>query len=169
MATGGCFVFGRQVAAHWRTPAARRAARRWAAASAEGAIARLTRELAGFRAEAAAMGTPGVVLRLAAAAPALADLCCGRPVAPAARLRRNVALHAAGLPRPDAPAVEWRRAQRGPRLGGSIAVAKLDADMTQNAKDREEATNIRNKELAMFTHGTTPTPYFYDRFWEVCF
>ncbi len=64
---------------------------------------------------------PGVQERLAAAAPALADLDRRRPVAPAARLRCNVALHAVGLPSPSAPLAAWRQAQRGPRLGASAA------------------------------------------------
>ena len=55
--------------------------------------------------------------RLLAAAPALAALCCGRQAAPAERLRRNVALYAAGLPSPDALLAAWRHGQLGPRLG----------------------------------------------------
>ena len=84
----------------WRPPAERRAARRRAAASADAAIARLSRLLAVERSAAAACRVPGVSARLQAAAPALADLCSGRPVAPVARLQRNVALHAALLPVP---------------------------------------------------------------------
>ena len=87
----------------WRRPADRRCARRRAAAAADGAIARLSRLLADERAAAVAWGVPGVRERLQAAAPALPALCSGRPVAPTARLRRNVALHAGMLPRLDAP------------------------------------------------------------------
>jgi hypothetical protein len=85
--------------------------------SAERAIFRLTRQLAEARAEAAAWCFPGVAERLRAAAPALAGLCGGRPVAGSLKLRRNVAMHAAVVPSPDAPLAAWRRAQRGPRLG----------------------------------------------------
>ena len=102
-----------------RSPAERRAARRGARASADGAIARLSQQLAELQAVASALGAPGVRERLAAASPALAALCCGLPVAPAARLRRNVAMHAAALPSAHAPQAEWRRAQRGPRLGSA--------------------------------------------------
>jgi hypothetical protein len=107
----------------WRRSAERRAARRRAAAS-EGAIARLSRLLAAERAAAAAWEVPGVGERLLAAAPALADLCCGLPVAPARRLQRNVALHAATLPGRGAPLAAWRQAQRGPRLGGVQLVGR---------------------------------------------
>jgi hypothetical protein len=101
----------------WKRNAERRAARRRAAASADGAIARLTRQLEEMRAAAVVLGAPGVAARLQAAAPALASLCHGVPVAPADRLQRNVALHAAQLPGPGAPMAAWRAAQRGPRLG----------------------------------------------------
>ena len=101
----------------WRSLADRRAARRRAVASADGAIRRLTRQLAEMQALAAALDEPGVRERLAAAAPALADLCGGRPVTPAARLRRNVAMHAAAMPNANAPLAAWRRAQHGQRLG----------------------------------------------------
>ena len=119
-AAGGRPGFGRPCAAERRTPAERRAARRRAAASADGAIARLSRLLAEERAAAAAWGSPGVRERLQAAAPALADLCRGRPVAPAARLHRNVAMHAAVLLQRGAPLSVWRQAQRGPRLEAVI-------------------------------------------------
>ncbi len=64
-----------------RRPAERRAARRRAASSADGAIARLSRLLAKERTVAVAWGVPGVRERLHAAAPALAALCNGGPVA----------------------------------------------------------------------------------------
>ena len=125
MATGGRWV--RPCAAEWRTPAERRAARRWAVASADGAIRRLSRRLSELRAAAAAFCVPGVRERLAAAAPALADLCRGQPATSAARLRRNVALHAVELPGPSAPLAAWRKAQRGPRLGACAAGVVVDA------------------------------------------
>ena len=107
-------------AGSWRRPAEQRAARRRAAASAEGAIRRLSNLLAVEREAALAWGAPGVRQRLRAAAPALAALCSGGSVAPAARLQRNVALHAAVLPRLGAPIAAWRAAQKGPRLGDSF-------------------------------------------------
>ncbi len=91
--------------------------------SAEGAIARLSRLLDEERAAAEAWGVPGVRERLQAAAPALAALCRGGPVAPAAWLQRSVALHAARLPGPGAPLAAWQQAQRGPRLGAALAAA----------------------------------------------
>lgn len=70
-----------------------------------------------------------------AAAPALADLVRGLPVVPVARLQRNVALHAATLPRPGSPAAAWRQAQHGPRLGagtsGGMVTGLLRAPIIQ--------------------------------------
>ncbi len=117
--------FGRPRAAGRRTPAERRAARRRAAASADGAIARMGLQLAEMRAAATELAAPGVRECLAAAAPALVDLCGERTVAPAARPRRNVAVHAAGLPSPGAPCAAWRSAQRGPRLGAAAETAHV--------------------------------------------
>lgn len=105
----------------WRQPAERRAARKRAAAAADGLIARLSRELAEARAAAGAWAEPVVRARFLAAAPAMADLCGGRAVQPEARLRRNVAMHAAVLPQQGAPTRAWRQAQKGPRLGASVS------------------------------------------------
>jgi hypothetical protein len=69
-----------------------------------------------------ALCVPGVRERLRVAAPAMAKLCQGVEVPAATQLRRNVALHSAQLPKADAPLLSWRRAQRGPRLGGAAAV-----------------------------------------------
>eukprot|EP00969_Alexandrium_andersonii_P049948 2192463-Alexandrium_andersonii.AAC.1 len=68
-----------------RTPAARRAAQRWARCSAERLIAKL--RISGLL-------TGAVACRLAAAAPAVSALAGGRAPTHLQRLRRNVALHA---------------------------------------------------------------------------
>ena len=132
-----------------RSPAERREARRRAAASAAGAIARLSRQLAEEEAVAAALGVPDVYERLKSVAPALAELCQGRQVQAAWRLRRNVALHSATLPKPAAPLAEWRRAQHGLRLeaslqqlsvvGKQVAMDKLDARAVKDAAAVEAA------------------------------
>ena len=84
--------------------------------------------------------------RLQAAAPALAALCCGRQVAPAERLRRNVALHAAGLPSPDAPLAAWRHAQHGPRLGGVQLVDK--ESLSEDQKCTVEVVKIIRQDFS---------------------
>ena len=99
------------------TPAERRRARRHAAASAQGAIRRLTSQLADLGTAAAAIQDPAVRMRLLTSAPALAALCQGRTATGTMRLQRNVAMHSTMLPSLDAPPAAWRRAQRGPRLG----------------------------------------------------
>lgn len=127
---------------NWRTSAERRAAQRWTAASAQRAIARLSCQVAAVRAAAAALGEPGICERLQAAAPAMSDLCQGRAVAPAARLRRNVALHAAHLPGPGAPLDACRKAQRGPRLGACSSQRQkrqLDGGIVLSHVERPQA------------------------------
>lgn len=124
----------------WRPSAVRRAARRRAVASADGAIARLTRQLGVLRAAAVARGVPGVRERMHAAAPALAALCLGEPVPPVARLQRNVALHAALLPRPGAPLAAWRNAQRGPRLDAVMPLTPLAAAPDTSAEPMTATT-----------------------------
>ena len=64
---------------------------RRASQAAEGAIRRLSCQLADAREIGGHLGEPGVRDRLVAAAPALAHLCRGLRVSGDARLRRNVA------------------------------------------------------------------------------
>ena len=78
-------------------------------------IEALEAQLHRITAEARALADPDVCARLSAAAPALASLCKGQPVDHAARLRRNVAMHAGVVPDHDASLSAWRSAQRGPR------------------------------------------------------
>ena len=111
----------------WKPPAARRAAIKRAAATAEATIvslrcqlSRAREELSRMRDATAAFCAPGVGERLLTAAPALASLVEGRSVQPAAQLKRNVALHSAVMPRPSAPLAAWACAQRGPRLGAEV-------------------------------------------------
>ncbi|CAK0868166.1 unnamed protein product [Prorocentrum cordatum] len=93
-------------------------------------VQRLARELAEARGEAARLrelleakvdseGDPEVLRREAIARPVLAARVAGRPDAPAARRRRNVAWHAASCPPAGAEPAAWRKAERGPRLGAA--------------------------------------------------
>ena len=86
----------------------------------------------------AAWSVPGVRERLSAAAPAVAQLCQGQAVPAATRLRRNVALHAVQLPHAAAPLSAWRRAQRGPRLGGAAELA-VETALAAEEPPAEEA------------------------------
>ncbi|CAK0891016.1 unnamed protein product [Prorocentrum cordatum] len=88
-------------------------------------VQRLTRELAEARGEAARLrelleakvdceGGPEVLRREAIARPVLGARVAGRPEAPAARRRRNVARHAASYPLAGAEPAARRKAERGP-------------------------------------------------------
>ena len=96
-------------------------ARRWAQYSAERALWKLRR--GGNEAEAAGQNTRDdlqheAARREAIARPALLQQLAGTPAVGSCVLRRNVALHARHCPKTSEKDADFRRAQKGPRLGG---------------------------------------------------
>ena len=66
--------------------------------------------------------------RLALAAPHLAALLSGEPIADEKALIRNVGLHSRDVPDASAPLCEWRRSQKGPRLGAQSSASNSCLD-----------------------------------------
>ena len=104
--------------------AASHCGRDWARLSADRLIQKLQAENAALRKSyerlREALGTGRVAERLATAAPAVAAQEAGDTPDGPQVLKRNVALHSKELPRDGAPLSEWRRAQRGPRIGTNL-------------------------------------------------